>query len=456
MTKKILSMALAIAMVMALSVTAFAQDVALDPSQGTGSITIENASKGETYTVYKLFNATVNAAGTAVAYTGDIPSTMTSFFEKDAANNIHATEAAWNGEKMSEELEAALTAWAESATALNTAESNGSELTFSALPFGYYVVTTSQGNQLISVDSTMPNAKIVDKNSTQPTLTKVVDDEEVQINDTVTYTVTFKTSNFHGAGEEAIQVEEYVLHDDLPSFLTDVIVTSITIDGVAYEEEVTEFTNNKIVLPWAEKGVNLYKNGAVVVVTYTATVTADVITNGTNTATLTWTGEKEGLTDTAVIKTYAVDIVKIDGNTREELTGAEFYLLDANGGIINVVKTEDGVYRVAMTGENEIVKIEAGKATVQGLDSDVGYQLKETKAPNGYNVLTENVEFKCVANTVLGDVPSNIAIEVENFAGTELPSTGGIGTTIFYALGAVMVIGAGVLLVAKKRMSIEG
>ena len=112
------------------------------------------------------------------------------------------------------------------------------------------------------------------------------------------------------------------------------------------------------------------------------------------------------------------------------------------------------------------------------------YNVTETKAPEGYNQLTEPKEVKAVelaadvktTTTVIykdGDgnvvdeenkvteetitIPTNniaaSAVVVVNNTGTTLPSTGGIGTTIFYVVGGVLVLGAGVLLITKKRMS---
>ena len=91
-----------------------------------------------------------------------------------------------------------------------------------------------------------------------------------------------------------------------------------------------------------------------------------------------------------------------------------------------------------------------GAASFDGLANGT-YHLVETKAPAGYNQLTAPVTI-----TVNGDdtgAKLTVTEKVENQAGTLLPSTGGMGTTIFYVLGAVLVVGAGVLLVTKKRMS---
>ena len=101
---------------------------------------------------------------------------------------------------------------------------------------------------------------------------------------------------------------------------------------------------------------------------------------------------------------------------------------------------------------------------VEGLDADT-YYLEETKAPGGYNKLAGPVKVEIfhtvtdegahMTNTLKqGETGTKVArVEIENKSGTELPSTGGIGTTIFYVLGSILVIGAVVLLIAKKRMS---
>ena len=86
--------------------------------------------------------------------------------------------------------------------------------------------------------------------------------------------------------------------------------------------------------------------------------------------------------------------------------------------------------------------------TVNGLDLDDTYYLVETKAPTGYNILNDHIEVKASGETTKVFAHQNVA----NNKGAVLPSTGGIGTTIFYAIGSVLVVGAGVLLISKKRM----
>ena len=97
-----------------------------------------------------------------------------------------------------------------------------------------------------------------------------------------------------------------------------------------------------------------------------------------------------------------------------------------------------------------------------GTADGTNYYLLETKAPAGFNKLTgpvivnikDNGTITVFYNGVKLNSP-NDAFNVQNRAGTELPSTGGIGTTIFYIVGAILVIGAGVILVTRRRMDAQ-
>ena len=495
--RKLTSLLLALVMVFALAVTAFAQDVTV--TGGTGSITISNAAKGETYTIYKLFDATVNADGSSIAYTGEIPESLKTYFTADTNGYISATPEAKEGENMSEGLKTALKAWTATATATATAESDGSALNFKGLAYGYYVVTTTQGDMLISVDSTMPSVTIVDKNSSTPKdLSKTADSDNVSIGDTVTYTVRFKTSNYYGAGEDAKEIVSYNIEDTLPDFLSDVKVTSIIVDNDGNDTttddraDVTDqFAKKKIVIDWYDEANSkfLYNNGATVTITYTAKVTEKAAIDGngnTNKVTVTWTtknGTVPGpgeLKQEETIYTYAIALKKVD-NKGKALPGAVF---EFPFYVKSTADATDGAYIYAGTnpGEgltNQITTPDSGVIVVKGVKSG-DYEITEFKAPAGYNKLTAPVTVEAVKTgetsthtTVYLDKDGNkvnesakvfevkvdidtiaaTAVVVVNKAGTELPSTGGMGTTIFYVLGAVLVVGAGVLLVTKKRMS---
>lgn len=493
--RKLASLLLALVMVFALATTAFAQDVT-GPG-GKGSITISNAAKGETYTIYKLFDATVSADNTSIAYTGNVPDSLTDYFTADANDYISATPAAKEGENMSEGLKTALKAWTETATAAATAESDGSALNFKGLEYGYYVVTTSQGKQLISVDSTTPNAKIVDKNSSTPTeLSKTANNKDVSIGNTVTYTVSFKTSNYYGAGTEAKEIVSYTIEDTLPDFLTSVNVTSISVDNVVIHDQTgatPQFNNKKIVIKWYDEANKkfLYDNGATVTITYTAVVTDSAAIDGegnTNNVTVTWTTKGSAEPDPnnkidtkETIFTYAIALKKVN-NKGVALPGAVF---EFPFYVKSTADATDGAYIYAGTDPgtgltNRITTPDSGVIVVKGVKTG-NYVITEVKAPDGYNKLTDPVTVEAAKigstftqTTVYLDKDGNItnketdkitevkvdiekiaasSVVVVNKAGTELPSTGGMGTTVFYVLGAVLVLGAVVLLVTKKRMS---
>lgn len=510
--KKLASLLLALVLILGLATTALAQDVSPinDADKGTGSITVSNAAKGETYKLYRLFDATVSEAQTegeaaSVAYTGTIPDSLKTYFTQDANGYITATDVAWKDAntkaEMSEGLRTALTGWAKTATAVATTESDGSELKFVNLKYGYYVVDSTQGTA-VSVDSTNPNATIVDKNSTEPSIAKSANDKDVYIGQTVTYTLTAKTANY--LGEEI--VTQYVIKDTLPEFLSDVTVTKIMIGEVEYKVNgsVPQFDDEgKITIPWAVKNtdgkyVSTYANGTEIVVTYTAKVTDKAVVDGDgnkNEVTLTpWTTPNDGTTDPdpwektyndkEIIKTYAAALKKVDEN-KKPLAGAKFA---ANGLTVTGSKGNYTVtaYDPASTMQGtEMETDDNGQLVIKGLPSDVTLTVVETQAPAGYNKLTDSIklkpviiseEVKVTSTTIYYDENGNVseeetntstttisyneslqkaAIEVVNKAGSLLPSTGGMGTTLFYVLGSVLAVAAVVLLVTKKRMSAE-
>ena len=183
--------------------------------------------------------------------------------------------------------------------------------------------------------------------------------------------------------------------------------------------------------------------------------------------------------------TFKMEVNKIDGESKTPLSDAKFVLskekncdLGAIGddgqphnteNLISLIKNSDGSYTVAPAGyTGPVVKVmTAGEITIKGLDDATEYYLYETKAPAGYNRLTDAVKFKITAGyegsgekctsvttTVNEDNPqAGLSIKVENNKGTSLPSTGGIGTTLFYVIGGGLMAVAAVLLVAKKRMN---
>ena len=142
--------------------------------------------------------------------------------------------------------------------------------------------------------------------------------------------------------------------------------------------------------------------------------------------------------------------MKYDGadTNKANLAGAVFKV-KKDGTALKLIKIDEKNYRIAKANENGSVEtfttVADGNIVIWGVDADDDYALEETQAPSGYNKLAADVAVTVnAANTTRADV--------ENNAGSVLPSTGGIGTTIFYAIGSVLVVGAGVLLISKKRM----
>ena len=137
-------------------------------------------------------------------------------------------------------------------------------------------------------------------------------------------------------------------------------------------------------------------------------------------------------------------------------------LYDASegGNVINLVADGDNTYRVAVNSETgvEIVTNATSKITIKGLTKGT-YWLQETEAPQGYNGLTARVKVDLTSGNNVATMDgitytpeNNAGIHIVNNTGTTLPSTGGMGTTLFYVIGGGLMVAAVVLLVTKKRM----
>ena len=164
--------------------------------------------------------------------------------------------------------------------------------------------------------------------------------------------------------------------------------------------------------------------------------------------------------DIDIVKTYGIVFEKIDGGTKEALADAVFDLYDAAG--TTKLTAEDGYFKTVKT------VVANGHAYVywEGLKAGT-YTIKETKAPVGY-VKVDDFQLTVGDDAHKADNPATEITEnnynadrtgtnkaVKNTPGKQLPATGGIGTTIIYAIGAILVIGAGVVLVTRRRMNVQ-
>lgn len=187
-------------------------------------------------------------------------------------------------------------------------------------------------------------------------------------------------------------------------------------------------------------------------------------TNGTVKVKITYGEEsKESKESTTVTYTLQIPVFKYTGDEKKPLAGAKFALYEsATGGeavkLVQKENTQD--YRRALKTESGITEVETtstGEFNIQGLKPGT-YWLEETAAPKGYNKLAKRIEVKIVEHGTLvidGKTTENNSpinkVNVENKSGSLLPSTGGMGTTIFYIAGAFLVLISGVVLIAKKR-----
>ena len=231
-----------------------------------------------------------------------------------------------------------------------------------------------------------------------------------------------------------------------------------------------------------------HDTGATIVVTYNATLNSNALTTDkeTNTAKLIYSNNpaQEGNGTTPDVPTYIynfnIDVDKYDGTdgtaTGKKLKDAEFVLFrlnEANNKEYYSQDTSQDTDSKKVTWVDDVqnatkLKTKAnGKTTFEGLKDGI-YYLEEIKAPDGYNKLKEPVKVEIKPSYTTDGSSLNTAAckltkdaagkhyyqieSIANKAGAVLPSTGGIGTTIFYVLGSILVLGAAVLLIVKKRM----
>lgn len=469
--KKLFAALLAAALVLAMAVPAFAET-----NTGTnGSITIDNAVSGETYTIYRMFTLdSYNAESKTYSYT--VESAWENFFKtgvgKDyiTLTNGHPT---WTEGADAAAFAKAALAWAKTNNIGHTDQTSATStnVTFSNLKLGYYLVDSSLG-ALCSLNTTNPTATIKEKNG-QPTIEKKVKNHNndwvyentAKIGDTVEYKVEINVK----AG-----AQNYVVTDTMDAGLS-FSSGSIQVDGVALNDTIATLTlKQKEGDPTFTLAFNdSYVAGKVdetIVVTYTATLNKDAVVAGNkNRATLHY-GNKQTVNKETTTYTHEFDLVKVDGTANEDgthtlLNGAKFKLYETKTSdtALRFVKNADGSYRVALdteNGENVTDTIVVnGKVHISGLDK-VNYWLDETLAPDGYNKLTERQEVKLSEGSQNATLETgattwakgNGGVVVENNAGTVLPSTGGMGTTLFYVIGGGLMVAAVVLLVTKKRM----
>ena len=484
--KKTMSVLLALVLLLALSVPAMAA--------GEGTITINKAVVGQTYTIYRIlelesYNPTTNAY--SYKATTDWKDFINSADIKDKYVSVNDEGyVTWKDGADAAAFAKLAQAYAAEKNLANqgqkTAEkkddSNITTVTFDKLDLGYYLVDSTLGT-LCSLDTTKPNATIDEKNA-EPTNVKTVEEDSNhkygEKNDAdIGQTVNFKSTITAQAG-----AENYVFHDAMSEGLTYTGVTGVTlkrgdaeattVDPANYEiktEGLTDGCTFEIV--FKQTFCDTLKANDKIEISYTATVNEKAVVGlpgNDNTSKLGY-GDSSNTKTTPPSKTttytWDMSVLKYaNGNKNAPLENAEFVLLNgAKDKVAMVVGGKlTGWTAIPAAGadgaiawpENTVLATgRDGKIAIAGLDSDT-YYLREVKAPDGYNKLANDVPVTITGATKGKDgtlTYTTVLTEVENKSGAELPSTGGVGTTVFYVVGGLMVLLAVVLLVTRKKMS---
>lgn len=465
--RKLFTVLLALAMTLALAVPAFAAD--------TGSITITNPQGDHTYTAYKIFDVTYS--GDNYSYTiSDNAAAFTTVkaYADEAANDLTLTAVA-NTNKYNVSTGDSFSA-ASFAQYLKTKvgslgtgtkfAADGTTMKAAGLELGYYFVDGTSGT--VCELTTAKNIEIRDKNEV-PEIKKDVNDDDrtVEVGQKLTYTITGKVPSTKGYTEYTYEVTD-TMSEGL-TFNKDVKVT-IGGEDVTTAAAITKNGNGFV----ASVNMMDYQGqiDAPVVITYTATVNEKAIQSNkeTNTATLKYSNDpanKDSFKESSVeVEVFSFNIVinkYAADNESTKLEGAKFVLKNAEGKYYKYDANAKAVtWVVGKADATEVITGADGAARFDGLQAGT-YYLEETVAPAGYNQLIKDITIvlKEDGSATIDDAAStpeadrSLTAGVANSTGTMLPETGGIGTVIFVALGALAVICAGVFLVTNKRMSKE-
>lgn len=514
--KKLASAALALVMALSLAVPAFAA--------GEGKITITNAEPEQTYNLYKIFDLTYGGTENedeTAPHTYTVNADWADFIAQTTVKGVYvdvddqgyvtwhkdgegkdadvaafaAQALAWAKEKGLTPVKTLTTAPVPESVPEAEKATYTTQESFTELELGYYLVSSTLGS-LCALDTTNKEVAITEKNE-KPTDSKQADPvegNEPKVGDDKYYTITINAKK----GAKA-----YVAHDTMsasltfkPSTLT-VTATPVVAEGETAETTtLTKDTHYTLVetpadgctfeVVFDQEYLDTLEGDTTIKINYAGTINTNAVTGTdpiTNKEILSY-GDGNKTEETPGNKTeddlYEFDLVKVNSN-KEVLSGAEFelYASDEEGAQpLSLVLVEDAqgdYYRPAVEGETGSTVIAAGVATVKGLGEGT-YYLKETKQPEGYNLLqgytavtvgkdvkdAEGKDFvpnATVETTTEGEVTKSVyvagGVAIVNLTGAELPSTGGIGTTLFYIAGAVLVAGAGILLITKKRMGAE-
>lgn len=419
------------------------------------AVTVKSKDDTTVYTYYKVLDIETNADASAILYTWATTYTLTddaTMVTTSADGYVTVVNATKFAKKVLDDAPAALT------TGTINATTAGVSYTFPS--DGYYVMKSSAGTQpfaftifngeiLASSYGTIFTSNTITEKSDLPTIEKTVDDSHVGITDTVTYTITV-TAEANG--------ENYVVTDTLPTGLS-VEATGVTVDGLTkgthYDVNVSGQT---VTVTFKNSYITTLAAQTKIYVRIQATVNDDIAIyeEGTNInkATLNYGDSMVKVSNEVPVYSYKITLTKKGTNnsgTVDHLAGAKFVLSKTESGTTTyaTLSGSDPTYTitgwVATQGAADTITTQNTDIEFKGL-GDGQYSLIETDAPAGYLVAAaEDITIST----------ANANVTVTNTTGNKLPETGGMGTTVFYAVGGILVLGALVVLLMKKRTVTE-
>lgn len=463
--KKIGALLVAAVMVLSMCTAVFATQV---KDHYADKITVTNlaADVATTLNVYNIIYLDVDNAGNQ---TWKVVDWAKDYIEEDTTNGEFKIK-----DNKSEDLKNA----ADARTADYTAIESGTSHEFTNLPIGAYVIRAfdTKGTYSLMVANTYDkagdtymaskSANVVAKMSKYK-VTKAADDKFVRRGQRVNFTVTTQMASKTNAKNEELKTFKVV--DTSKGLKAD----SFVLDSVKIAGEAKTVDTLKVTTVSNEDGTVTYtvdlsdfisatEAGTTIEVKYSAIVENDHTYNNSATVdsnTVDYVpGIVNGHTGTVILKK-----VDIKGNT---LNGAEFQLLkvtsagkesaEATKTPVSVVRVSAGEYKVALDGEKDATTTLVatnGTLKVTGLDEG-NYEFKETKAPTGYKVSSENKAF-----TMTADEEKEVTVNAGEFVNTKLsslPSTGGMGTYLFTIIGVVVMAGAaGAFFISRRKGSEE-
>lgn len=461
--KKISAILMAAIMVLAMASTAFAAKVT---DKYTNKITVTNLA-ADVETTLKLYNIIYLDQNNAGNQTWQVVEWAKKYISEDTVTgNFNITDSA------------GLKAAADSRNADVTEKETGTTHEFSNLPIGAYVICASdvKGVYSLMVANTYDKdgetymadkaADVVAKMESY-NVTKQTEDKFVHRGQRVNFTVTTQMASKTKANGDTLTTFKVV--DTSTGLKADsFVLDSVKIAGQKVnvdKTKVTSITGNDGKVTYTvdlSDFISTTDDGTTIEVKYSAIVENDHTYNNSATVNSNTVNYVPGIVNGY---TGNVTLEKVDTNGKT-LNGAEFQLLkvtpvekegaEATKTPVNVVRVNDGEYKVALEGETgatTTLVATNGTLKVTGLDEG-DYEFEETKAPTGYKVSSENKAF-----TITPDETKEVSVDAGVFKNTKLsalPSTGGMGTYLFTIIGVVVMAGAaGAFFISRRKGSEE-